>query len=152
MRDRMELDLTDAQHFSAGVLQARSPTNLDQVTVRPARERLTFSPADGGLSVTNGLDATILGLVYRDGNTTYRLDGRLAAGSKQSIRAVAFDPQHAVPDGVLIPAKFLDLFQNQPPGSYVAVLEQSPFWEPGVSRLSERGSVHVVVGWPEGQR
>src|SRR6185295_3726889 len=143
---------TDAQHFSAGVLQARSPTNLDQVSVRPARERLTFSPGDGGLSVTNGLDATILGLVYRDGTATYRLDGRLASGSKQTIRAVAFDPQHAVPDGVLIPAKFLDLFQNQPSGSYVAVLEQSPFWEPGVSRLSERGSVHVVVGWPEGQR
>jgi hypothetical protein len=41
MRDRMDLDLTDAQQFSAGVLQARSPTNFEQITFRPARERLT---------------------------------------------------------------------------------------------------------------
>jgi hypothetical protein len=98
------------------------------------------------------VDATILGLIYRDGNTTYRLDGRLSSGGKQTIKASAFDPRRALPDGVSIPVKFAGLFRDQPSGSYLAVLESSPFWEPGVSRLSERGSVHVVLGWPEGQR
>jgi len=148
LRDRMDLDLTDTQQFADGVLLARAPTNLDQVTFRPARERLTFSPAGGGMSVTNGLDATILGLVYRDGNTTYRLEGPLSVGAKQTIGPGAF----ALPDGASMPAKFADLLQHQPAGSYVAVLERSPFWEPGVPRLSERGSVHVVLGWLEGQR
>jgi hypothetical protein len=32
------------------------------------------------------------------------------------------------------------------------VLDGSPFWESGVSGLIERGSLHVVLGWPEGQR
>ena len=152
MRDRMDLDLTDTQHFSAGVLQARSPTNYEQVSYRAARERLTFSEAGGGISVTNGLDATILALVYRDGNSTYRLDEQLPAGSKQTLRAGALDLEHGLPGGVVIPVKFLDLFQKQPVGSYVAVLEQSPFWEPGVPRVFERGSVHIVLGWPEGRR
>jgi hypothetical protein len=149
VRDRMTLNLTDAQHFSAGVLQARSPTNFEQIAFRAARERLTFSPAEGGLSVTNGLDATILALSYRDGATMYRLDGRLSSGSRQTIKPAAFDPQSSP---LNVPAKFSDLLLHQPPGSYLAVLEHSPFWEPGVARLSERGSVHVVLGWPEGQR
>jgi hypothetical protein len=152
IRDRMELDLTEAQHFSDGVLQARAATNFDQVTFRTARERLTFGPAEGGLAVTNGLDATILALFYRDGDTLYALDGRLASGSRQQLKAGGFDATRALPEGVVIPPKFLALLQHQPAGSYLAILERSPFWEPGVSRVSERGSVHIVVGWPEGQR
>jgi hypothetical protein len=152
MRDRMDLDLTDDQYFSSGVLQARSPTNLEQVVVRAARERLTFSQAGGGLSVTNGLDASILALSYRDGNTMYRLAGPLSPGSKQTMTATTFDPERVLPDAVPIPPKLFGVYRNQPTRSYLAVLDRSPFWEPGVSRLSEHGSVHVVLGWPEGQR
>jgi hypothetical protein len=56
------------------------------------------------------------------------------------------------PSGLPIPAKFLPLIEHQPPGSYLAVLDRSPFWEPGTSGVIERGSVHIVLGWPEGQR
>ena len=38
------------------------------------------------------------------------------------------------------------------PGSYLAVLDRSPFWEPGVPGLMERGSFHLVLGFPQGQR
>jgi len=31
------------------------------------------------------------------------------------------------------------------------VLERSPFWESGVPALVERGSFHLLLGWPEGQ-
>jgi hypothetical protein len=144
----MTLDLTDAQSFEAGVLQARSPTNLEQVTFRAARERLSFDAGDRGVSVTNGLDATILALSYRDGNTTYRFDGGLAPGSRQTMAPAASD---SISTTLNLPAQFFDLLQHQPAGSYLAVLDRSPFWEPGVS-VSERGSVHVVLGWPEGQR
>jgi hypothetical protein len=151
-RDRMELDLTDAQHFSSGVLQTRSPTNFEQVTFRAARERLTFSAADGGLTVTNGLDATILALFYREGGTMYSLDGPLSPGERQTMRAGAVDARRVLPDGVAVPGRLVNLLQHQPTGSYLAVLEHSPFWEPGVPRVSERGSVHLVLGWPEGQQ
>lgn len=151
MRDHMDLDLTDAQHFSSGVLQARSPTNFDQVTVRAARERLTFSAVDGGLTVTNGLGAPVLALFYRDGATVHALAGPLAPGGRQPMRASAFDAPRELPTGVAVPAKFVHVLQQQPAGSYLAVLEHSPFWEPGVPRVAERGSVHLVLGWPEGQ-
>jgi hypothetical protein len=48
--------------------------------------------------------------------------------------------------------KFVALVEQQPRGSYLAVLDRSPFWQPGVSDLKERGSFHLVLGWPEGQR
>jgi hypothetical protein len=152
VRGRTELDLTDTQHFSNGVLQARSPTNYEQISFRAARERLTFNETDAGLSVTNGLDATILALVYRGGDSTYLLDGRVPKGSKQTLEKAALDLERGLPGGVVLPAKFIGLLQDPPVGSYVAVLEQSPFWESGVAHLVERGSVHVVLGFPEGRR
>jgi hypothetical protein len=48
-------------------------------------------------------------------------------------------------------ARFAHLIANQPSGSFLAVLERSPFWDAGVSGISERGSFHLVIGWPEGQ-
>jgi len=152
VRDRMEMNLSEAQHFSDGVLQARAPTNFEQILVRAARERLSFSPENGGLSVTNGLEARLIALQYRDGDTIYRLDGELAAGDKNTMKGTGFNLATAVPEGITIPAKLGDLFQNQPSGSYIAVLDHSPFWETGVAKLSERGSLHVVLGWPEGQK
>jgi hypothetical protein len=152
LRDRVDLNLTDAQHYASGVLQARSPTNLEQVTARAARERLTFSRGDAGMEVTNGLEASIVALLYRDGDTIYRLDGSVSSGGKHTLKAAPFNPLQAIPEGLRIPAKFVDIFQNQPRGSYIAVLDRSPFWEPGVSGLVERGSLHIVMGWPEGQQ
>lgn len=152
VRDRMEVDLTDAQQFSDGVLQARSPTNFDQAVVRSARERLTFDHANGAVSVTNGLEANMLRLVYRDGDVVYRLDTPLAAGAKQVMTRTAATASLPLPEGLPIPGKFFGLFQNQPSGSYLAVLDRSPFWEPGVPHLTELGSAHIVLGWPEGQQ
>ena len=152
VRDRLSLDLTDAQHFTGGVLQARAPANLEQVAVRAARERLTFSREANGLSVTNGLDAPIRFLRYRDADAQYELGGPLAPGAQQLLARRAPGAPTSVPEGVTLPAKFLSLLEHQEPGSYVAVLERSPFWEPGVTNLDERGSVHVVLGWPEGRR
>ena len=151
-RERLAIDLSDAQRYAGGVLQARAPTNIDQITFRAARERLTFTRGSDGVSVVNGLDATLTHLIYRDGETVYRLAGPLAAGSRQTLTMGAVDPGQVVPAELPGRARFVELVQQQPSGSYLAVLDRSPFWEPGVSDLTERGSFHLVLGWPQGQR
>jgi hypothetical protein len=144
--------LSEAQTYSSGLLQARTPTNIEQVTFRPARERLTFARAADGLSVVNGLDATLNQLVYRDGETVYHLSGPLAAGGRQTLTIGDVTAEQIVPASLMLRSKFLYFAQQQPRGSYLAVLDRSPFWDPGVSGLRERDSFHLVLGLPQGQR
>lgn len=151
-RERLSLDLTEAQRYSSGVLQARAPTNIEQISVRPSRERLTFTRGPDGISVVNGMDATLTHLLYRDGDTVFRLADPLAPGARQTLTTDPFDPELVVPETLAVRSKFLDVIQQQPVGSYLAVIDHSPFWEPGVTKLVERGSFHMVLGWPEGQR
>jgi hypothetical protein len=151
LRERQALDLTDTQRFSAGFIQARSPTNFEEIVFRPARERLSFSRDAGGMSVVNGLGATVAALIYRDGGRVYSLTRPLPAGGKGILTAGAVDAARVVPSDLPLSARFLHLVDNQPAGSYLAVLERSPFWDPGVPAVSERGSFHLVIGWPEGQ-
>ena len=150
-REQQTLDLTDTQRFPAGVIQARSPTNLEEVGFRAARERLSFNREAGGVSVVNGLGATVTTLIYRDGDTFYSLARPLAAGAREMLNAGALDARSVVPSDFLLSERFLYLVEKQPAGSYLAVLERSPFWDPGVSDISERSSFHLVIGWPEGQ-
>jgi hypothetical protein len=150
-REQQMLDLTDAQRFSAGVIHARSPTNLEEVGFRPARERLSFSRETGGVSVVNGLGATITALLYRDGDKLYRLARPLAAGAKDLLTLDSGAVKIDIPADVPLSERLAYLVRDQPRGSYLAVLEQSPFWDPGVSGITERRSFHLVIGWPEGQ-
>jgi hypothetical protein len=133
------------------VIQARSPTNLEEVGFRPARERLSFNREVDGMSVVNGLGATVTALVYRDGDNVYSLARPLAAGAKGLLTLGSAAAGIVVPSGLPLSERFAYLVGNQPRGSYLAVLEQSPFWDPGVSGISERSSFHLVIGWPEGQ-
>jgi hypothetical protein len=150
-RDRQTLDLTDAQRFSEGVIQARSPANFEEIAFRPARERLNFNRDAGGMSVVNGLGATVAVLVYRDGDKVYSLAGPLQPGRKATMKTGAPEAENVVPSDLPLSSRFVHLVENQPGGSYLAVLERSPFWDPGVSGVVERGSFHLVIGWPEGQ-
>jgi hypothetical protein len=151
-RGRQLLDLTDAQSFSSGLIEARSPTNVEQVTFRTARERLSFTREGGGLTVVNGLGATVTALFYREGDTLYTLGGPLRSGSKATMKTAApAESATVVPSGLPLSSRLAHLFENQPAGSYFAVLERSPFWEPGVSDVVEHDSFHLVIGWPEGQ-
>jgi hypothetical protein len=150
-RDEQTLDLTNVQQFSDGVIQARTPTNFEQILFRPARERLSLSRESDGVSVVNGLGATITMLQYRDGATTYKLAAPLASGAKATLTAGTLDPRSVMPADVPLSDRFIHLLEHQPARSYLAVLERSPFWDPGVSPVSERASVHVMIGWPEGQ-
>jgi hypothetical protein len=150
-RGRLTLDLNDGQRFPTGVLQARSPTNLEAIQFRPARERLSFSDGPDGMGVVNGLDASVRALIYRQGDQAYSLATPLPPGGRAVLKTGGRDARLVMPADLALPSKFVPLSESQPPGSYLAVLERSPFWDPGVSGLVERGSLHLVLGWPEGQ-
>jgi hypothetical protein len=150
-RGQQTLDLTEAQRFSAGVIQARSPANFEQIGFRTARERLTFTREAAGMSVVNGLGTTVAVLVYRDGDKSYNLTGPLAHGAKATMKSGGREAWNMIPGDLPLSSRFVHLVQNQPGGSYIAVLERSPFWDPGVSSVVERGSFHLVIGWPGGQ-
>ena len=150
-RERYVLDLTEAQRYSEGIIQARSPTNFDQIIFRQSRERLSFSrDGNGTVSVVNGLGAPVAMLVYRVGGTFYSLSAGVAPGDRATLEPGGRAALGLVPSDVPLSARFRHLIDNQPEGSYLAFLERSPFWEPGTD-IVERGSFHLVIGWPQGQ-
>ena len=144
------VELSELQRYSSGVIQARSATNLEQIAFRPARERLNFNVEGNAIRVVNGLDSNISILVYRRGNTTYSLTAPLPAGGQGVLQAGGLSGV-PVPADLPVSARFAHLFANQPEGSYLAILERSPFWEPGVPHVEERNSFHLLIGWPGGQ-
>ena len=150
-RDAQALDLTQAQRFSGGLIQARSPANIEQIGFRPARERLSFNRESSGITVVNGLGATVTMLVYRDRDKVYSLAAPLPNGGKATMKTGPLETGNVVPSDLPLSSRFVHFLEHQPGGSYLAVLERSPFWESGVSGVVERGSFHLVFGWPEGQ-
>jgi len=112
---------------------------------------VSFSRDAGGWSVVNGLGATVAVLLYRDGNTVFSLAGPLLPGDKAILTSGPLAARDVVPDDLPISERLRHLVLNQPAGSYLAVLERSPFWDPGLSSVAERGSFHLVIGWPDGQ-
>ena len=150
-RERLTLDLTETQRFAGGVILARSPTNVEQIGFRSARERLTFTREGSGATVVNALGATVTALVYRDGATWRLLDERLPPGGKATLKPSGNGVGNLVPKDLPLWSRILHLAQHQPVGSYLAVLDRSPFVESGVPAVAERGSFHLVLGWPGGQ-
>ena len=148
-REQIALDLTDTRTTRRG-RPRRALQPISRKSHSGRRERLSFSREAGGISVVNELGATITTLVYRDGDTVYRLDGSLAPGARANWKTEALMPSpwcpwHSADVAIHPPCR-------KPAARLVsAVLEQSPFWEPGVSGVAERGSFHLVIGWPEGQ-
>ena len=150
-REQLVVDLTEAQRFSAGVIQARSPTDVEQIAFRSARERLTFTREGSRTTVVNGLGATIAALVYRDGDTIQTLTDSLPPGGQATLKTGVPNATAIVPASLPLSSRFVHLVRHQPAGSYLAVLDRSPFVEPGVAGVAEHGSFHLVLGWPGGQ-
>ncbi|HYR84041.1 MAG TPA: hypothetical protein VE422_08190 [Terriglobia bacterium] len=150
-RQEQSLDLTDLQRFSAGIIQARSPSNFEEIGFRPARERLSFTSDSDRVSVINGLGATVTQLFYRAGGKIHTLGGPLRAGEKGILQTGPGNAPEVFFSPLLSPQKLHDVMNNQADGSYLAVLERSPFWEPGIPKLDERGSLHLVLGYAGGE-
>jgi hypothetical protein len=144
-RGREQLDLTTGQQFT-GVIDARAPANFEAVSVRPARERMRVIHDEGGLRVTNGLGATVTQLRLREDGRSYRLEEPLPDGASASLRETRASGRDLLVAGDSALSRFDALVTGQPDGSYLAVLERSPFWESGTNGVDERGSFHLVLG------
>jgi hypothetical protein len=143
------IDLTDLQRFSSGIVRARTPSNFEELGVRPARERLSFSRETDHMAVVNGLGATVQRLLFRENGKVYVLSRPLPAGEKSVLSAGSPQsiPEFSDADLHSAPLRWIrEAVDKQEDGSYVAVLDRSPFWDPGVPSLDERGSFHLVVG------
>jgi hypothetical protein len=150
-RESFTLDFGDGQRFPSGLLQARAPANFETIGVRAARERLTFTRSGDTVTVANGLGTTVKTLLYHDGQHTYALARPLAPGATESLARGTLAASSVIPSGLPLSGRLAYLVDNQPLGSYLAVLERSPFWTAGVSGVEERDSFHFVLGWPQGQ-
>lgn len=141
----LTLDWTESQRFTSGLLRARTPANIETIDLRRARERLVFTRAADGISVVNGLGVNVTRLDLRTPDGHFVLDGPLTAGGRAALRA----RRTATPlVDVVHPffTRFNEIEAAQPSGSYLATLERSPFLEPGVARVDERDSVHLLLG------
>jgi hypothetical protein len=148
-REPQRMDLTEAQQFTAGAIQARTPANLEQVRFRAARERVNFSRDAAGVSVVNALGATVTALVYRDRTGVYSLAAALPPGGRATLKPGGLRGADVVPAGLPGTLRISRLVDQPPDGGYVAVLDRSPFWETGLKSVDERNSFHAVLGWPE---
>jgi hypothetical protein len=151
-RTRMAIDLTNNQGFRTGLLTSRAPTNFEQVRIQPARERLSFERTGTELHVVNGLGSTIQQLFYRDGEQWWSLVN-LAPGQKGSLTTTDEKARSLAGSSVNTVAnvRFQEVATFQPDHTYLAVLDTSPFWEPGVTQPKESESLHLVLGYPDAQ-
>jgi hypothetical protein len=138
-----DMDLNEAQHIH-GLVRARTPANIETVSLRSARERLVVHRQGDRIEVVNGLGATIRNLTLHSGSARYRLASPLGNGERRALEPTAVVDS---PVGAAHPyaARYTPMMQL-PAESYVAVLDRSPFWQAGVESVTEHDSVHVVMG------
>ena len=154
------IDWTNDQHLARGWVTARVPSFFalrKSETLR--RERLSLRrEADGGLSVANALGVDISHLWLADEKGKLYRAAAIAAGGSARLEDAGVQVAPAIPlqawrevyvntDWLLVaknlrdePAKYLG------PGTYVAVVESSPFLEQGLKNAQVRPSESVILG------
>jgi hypothetical protein len=147
-RSDVHLDLGDGQRFDRGLARARVPLNVETVEWRPARERLTFTRENGGLTVVNGLGATLTALFVRSPSGSFELAAPVIAGGRGALRRWTTQPLLMPVDHPLY-GRFYEVMTGQPVSSYVALLDKATAWNPGVTNAIEHDSTHVVLGLME---
>jgi hypothetical protein len=146
------------QHLSRGWVAARVPAHFAlRRSQAGAEQRLNLHRGkDGTVSVVNALGADIVSLLVADGEGRLYSCGRVPAGAEETLRPAPAglsaggrpwrDVYTAVDwgmkDSTVIdkPAAWLR------PDTYLAVVEQSPFIEPGLRGAAVRQAPSVVLG------
>lgn len=164
------MDVTTDQHLSEGWIVARVPAHMVVRVPEVRRERLDIRPAEGGgLSVVNGLGRPIRrliiadaeGLIYRFGAISpgasavsgpgeLRREGDLQTRSPLA-EAVEMNPFYAAAnlEGMTFEGADTSSF---PASTYLAVLDNDSFLEPGMDNLVSHEVRGVVIGyWREGE-
>jgi hypothetical protein len=143
--EQVRLDLSESQRFVSGLVQARTPANFETASFRVARERLVVSREASGLVVVNGLGATLNRLLVFDRDRVYELSSPLAAGERATLAAGGRSAL-GTPAGHPLSPRLYMLDSRQAPGTYIAMLDESPFWSGGVQNLREHDSTHILLG------
>ncbi len=161
----LTVDWTEDQHLASGWVKPRIPAYFKIRKSEIRRERLVVQPqSNGDIKIVNGLGADIEQLTLV--NPTGRLfrHARIPAGDAVLLRG---DQSEPIP--VQLPAEYLRSFYGSPswatsisnltitpeqflePGCYIALLDKSPFLEPGLTDLKSHPKTNVVYGradWP----
>ena len=92
-------------------------------------------PPDEPIVLDPDSAALLLARQYLEGGP-----GSRAAMQPSQPKITLVSPEHP------LSARFDGVGGGQPPGTYLAVLERSPFWQAGATDVIEHESVHVVLG------
>ncbi|MBB6428838.1 hypothetical protein [Algisphaera agarilytica] len=154
------IDVTNGQHLSRGWVVARVPAHFDLRTVEDRRERLDITRAeDGGLAVVNGLGLPIKRLILVDAQGQMYEAPSIAAGGSvdaERIERKAVDRESVMEKlsevGAIYTVNDLEkapeLYASR--STYVAILDDASFVEPGLADLTDHETRAVVVGRWEG--
>ena len=139
------LELGDGQRFLEGWLPPRTIVEYSITSVAPARARLRIERDGDGYRVTNGLEASINDIVVMDREGKFYRAANIAPGGstkavdRHSLRRDLSAFLGALRSPMMRRAELVN-------GSYLAVLDRSPFFQVGTPKIEERGSLHVLYG------
>lgn len=166
---RIDADMTGQQHYTAGLVAARTPSHIRQVRVAPARERLVLeTAADGSMEIVNALGAPITRVVVSSESGELFEATDVAPGARARLAPRGMDAAGNIEprswDEVLefaatrTPAVLASVYDPAshavgpvPLGGYAASLGGSPFIETGLSGTMTHDVRAVVVGRFEGK-
>lgn len=168
-RKAVDIDWTQGQHLQRGWIAPRVPTYFRVRKLQPRRERVHLERDDKGqLTAINGLGAPIaaLRLTHLDGRSFWATN--LAPGQRLVLRPVnTGGPGSSSAGATAQPgASFSPLQRLQrlalyapsesvweelsgwelPPGTYLALLPDTPFLEEGLRKKALRRKSQVVIG------
>jgi hypothetical protein len=138
-----EMDWTRGQHLERGWVTARVPSHFRLRKSEIRRERIQLENDDGRLVAINGLGARISSLSLADYSGNVYSVTNIPAGQKAELTPVAgfakvqgsfdlhvlFEQNLSVPSGAISTVTALPYLK---PGTYIAVLDSSPFLENGL--------------------
>lgn len=149
------MDVTNGQHLTRGWIVARVPAHFSLTTVESRRERLEISRESGGqLSVVNGLGLPIKRLYIADESNLYEV-GALAPGDSSAASQIAWGGnQYDRVQDILRSRDLVDAARaiedlggkNLAGFTYLAILDNTGFVEPGLKNLGEHETTGIVVG------
>jgi len=155
------LDWVGQQHLARGWVTARVPAHYRlRRSETQAKQRLVLSRSrDGTISVVNALGTNLSKLALADEKGhLYVASGPIPAGQEATLRRrdhepikrqlhEAYRPLYSQANwGMVQTVQNLKDGELLVPNSYVAVVEQTPFLEQGLSWAARRASPSVVLG------
>ncbi|MBL8859060.1 MAG: hypothetical protein JNL28_11175 [Planctomycetes bacterium] len=127
-RKNYAIDLDDGVQFSGDYLPVRTPTRQTLITDRAARQRVDVRRAGDGYTAQFGLGADVQRFVFCDGDgRLWRSDERTADGGTARLVPSKSNDVDVSDISRILAANVADHVRGMPRGTYLAVLDSSPF-------------------------